>query len=171
METPAFHLNADSVSYRKLLNRCIEEALYCQSSNHSKYMKADLTRLGAQLSALRFQLAFMAAQPEQDLPETNPREYPLEANPEIFQVENDQVNHVVNLLILARDEMDHSQTARMSSGINPFDLERQRDHYVARIETYIRDFVNVATPLDLPESSPRRKIQGAGRTGVIGPGK
>lgn len=169
MEKPASHLNADSISYRKMLNRFIEEQIFSQSANHSQYMKADLTRLGSQLSALRFKLGFMKSQPEQDLPETNPREYPLEANPEVFLVENDQVNHVVNLYVLARDEMDHSQTARMSSGINPYDLSRQMD-YITRIETFVRDFVNEATPLDLPESSPRRRIQGAGKTGVSGPG-
>lgn len=170
METPTNIHNADSMNYRKMINRFIEEQLYSQSSNSSKYKQADIIRLGTYTSSMRFHLNFMKSQPEQDLPETDPKEYLLEANPEVFLVENEMVNHVVKLFVLARDEMDHSQTARDSSGIQEHDLKRQED-YITRIETYVRDYIQETSPLDLPESSPRRRVQGAGKTGITGPGK
>ncbi len=160
-------LNVDVVGYHNRLNRFIQEVHKSQSANHSTYKEADKIRLKSFLSALRFYLDFMKGVPEQDLPETNPRPYALRANPAPVEVENEMVNHVVNLLSLCRDEMDNAQSARYSSGVQKYDYARAMD-YITRIEQYIKDYIEKATPLDLPESSPRTQIQGPGLTGTSG---
>lgn len=158
-------LNVDVVGYHNRVNRYITEVMFSQSANHSLYKQADLLRTKSFLSAMRFYLDFASGVPEQDLPETNPRKYPMRQNPTVLIVENEMVNQIVDLLVLARDELDNSQSARMASGINTFDLKRQQD-YITRIENFIADYVEQATPLDMPESSPRAPIQGPGKGGI-----
>ena len=157
-------LNVDVVGYHNRMNRFIEEVMKSQSSNHSTYKEADKLRLLSFLSAMRFYLDYVKGVPEQDLPETNPRPYPLRENPIIQEVENEMVNQVINLLILCRDEMDASQSASYGSGIQGHDLKRQLE-YITRIEDFIKLYIDEATPLDLPESSPRAQVQGPGQTG------
>ena len=158
-------LNVDVIGYHHRVNRFISETMLCQSANHSTYKTADLIRLKAALIAMRFYLDYTNKVPEQDLPETNPRTYALRPDPEVKEVENEMVNHVVQLLMLCRDEMNNSQSASYASGISPHDLKRAHD-YITRIEQFLSEYVDKATPLDLPESSPRAPIQGSGKTGT-----
>lgn len=155
-------LNNEVLGYRDKLNRYIEELIFSQSSNGSEFLSYDLVRLKSYVSALRFYLDYMKNVPLQDLPETNPREYGLRQDPEIKEVENEMVNHLVRLFELCRDEMDKSQSARRSSGLLVFDYDRAHQ-YLDRVDQYIADYIEQATPLDLPESSPRAAIQGPGK--------
>jgi len=75
------------------------------------------------------------------------------------------MNDIIEMLALVRDELVNSQSSRSASGLIEFDSIRFLSH-VKRIEMYIAEYVNKATPLDMPESSPRAEQSGAGRTGI-----
>lgn len=155
-------LNNEVLGYRDKINRYMYELQKSQSANGSEYLPYDLVRLKSYVSSLRFYLDYMKNVPLQDLPETNPRDYAVREDTKIQEVENEMVNHLARLFELCRDEMDASQSALRSSGILVFDYNRAHQ-YLDRVDQYIVDYVEVATPLDLPESSPRAPIQGPGK--------
>ena len=108
---------------------------------------------------------FVVGQPQQDLPETHPRSYSLRENPVPPALENEMMYDIIEMFQLLRDELVNSQSARNASGLISFDSVRFLSH-LSRIETYIAEYVEKATPLDMPESSPRVENSGPGRTGV-----
>ena len=155
--------NADIVAYHNLCNRIIEEQIYSQSSNTQKYKEADLKRLKIFSSALRFQMDVAKdVGNEYDLPKTDPRVYALSANPTVKLVRNDMVNHVVNLLVLCRDEMIASPSAQDSSGMQDDDYDRGQAN-VQRIDNFVKEVIEVVSPLPFLESAPKEPIQGPGK--------
>ena len=155
--------NADIVAYHNLVNRVIEEQIFSQSSNTQKYKIADKARVKTFLSAMRFQMdVAKGVGNEYDLPKTDPRPYQLSDNPVIKLVRNDMVNHIVNLLVLCRDEMIASPSASDSSGMQDDDYARGQAN-VQRIENFLKSVVDVVSPLPFLESVPREPIQGKGR--------
>jgi hypothetical protein len=136
-----------------------------QSANHSLIKNADMARYRKYITSLRRLLTFSKSVPEQDLPETSPRFYAIRDNPSVPDVENEMVNHLVNLMVLCRDEMDNSQSARYSSGIHDSDYLRS-NQYMDRMEVFLTEYAEEVMPLDLPESSPRAAITEPGKTGI-----
>ena len=98
-------------------------------------------------------------------PETSPQQWTLEAFPVFQAVESDEIDHVQRLLFAARNELVNSQSARLPSGLMPFDLTRF-SAIVDKLEKFVVDYVEKASPLDLPESSPSKPVSGAGATGI-----
>lgn len=161
----AFVYNHDVVGLHRRLNRFIEEFSRSQSSPWSEILASDLTRARSYLNALRVYKAWVVAQPQLDLPETHPREYELDANPDIPDIENESVRDLINLFELTRDELVNGQSARVGSGLIAFDAIRF-DAIVAKATAFLDDYVEPATPIDLPESSPMREITPPGAGGV-----
>ena len=157
--------NHDVAGLHRRLNRFIFELMNAQSSNVSLTKEADQSRLNTYLEAIRKYRDWVIAQPELDLPETNERPIVLDEDPEIKTVENESVVDVVRMLVLTRDELINSQSARNSSGLINFDVDRLTA-LVEKVQNFLDNYIALATPLDLPESSPKRPVSGTGRKGV-----
>jgi hypothetical protein len=159
-------MNHDVVGMDARLNRFITEFYKSVSSSQGdEYIPFDVTRAEKYLGAITKYQAWVTDQPMLDCPETAPRMYDLAVRPVVDLVENESVNDMIRMMIIARDELANSQSARRPCGFNEFDNARLSS-YVLKMEKFLSDFVAVATPLDLPESSPKAPTSGAGRTGV-----
>ena len=160
-----FVYNQDVAGLHARINRFIEEMSSSVSSDVSLFSLFDQTRLLSYTGAVKKYHDWVMSQPQMDLPETHPREYTLKANPVVPDLENESVKDVIRMLEVARDEVINSQSARMPTGLISFDSARIMA-VVTKVEKFITDYVKVADPLDLPESSPDAPMTPAGKTGV-----
>jgi hypothetical protein len=110
-------------------------------------------------------MAWVTSQPQLDLPETHPREIMLKAGPVITDVENESVNDVLRMVMIARDELVNSQSARVPAGLIKFDAARLTA-VIQKCEAFLTNYIKVVDPLDLPESSPGVGLSGSGKVGV-----
>lgn len=157
--------NMDVVGLHRRMNRFIGEMAASASTNLSQLSAFDSTRLQTYLSAIRTYVAWVIAEPQLDLPETSPRAYPLEPDPVIPTVENEALIDIINMLQLSRDEIVNGQSARNAAGLIKFDVIRLTA-VIDKVDSFLTKYVNVITPLDLPETSPLREMTAPGRTGV-----
>jgi len=157
--------NHDIAGLHARINRFIEELMKSVSSGTSQVNAFDQTRLGTYLDAVDTYHAWVVGQPHLDLPETHPRPIELEPDPEIVDVENENVNDTVRMLAIARDELTNSQSARDGSNLNKFDSSRLTA-VIAKVRAFLTTYITAATPLDLPESSPQADQSGPGRKGI-----
>jgi len=153
--------NHDIYGLVRRINRFIVELVKAASANVSEMTGHDQRRLVSYLDALKAYKEWIVGQPVLDLPETHPQNYELAANPTVPPLENESVADVVNLLCKLRDEMIASQSARYASTMLVHDATRF-DAIVAKVEAFLSDYVGAATPLDLPESSPKTELTGPG---------
>ena len=154
-------LNLDLVGVYHRINRFISELQKSQSANVSMTSEPDKTRFKSYLSAMRFLLEHIDGEPYLDLPESSPTAYPLREAPVLLDLENENCVHLCLMLATMRDELIMSQSSRMSTGFVPFDKARTLA-VMSKCENYISNYVEKASPLDLPESSPRAPINGPG---------
>lgn len=164
-QTPKTTYNTDVFSLVRRINRFIVELVKSQSSGISQTMPFDVARVRSYTNSIRSFVAWVVAQPLLDLPETGPSEVPLPVSPEIPELENESAFDLCTLLEIARDELANSQSARMSTNLLKFDYDRLLA-VVTKIENFITQYITVAEPLDLPESSPSVKVTGKGNQGV-----
>ncbi len=157
--------NHDICGLQRRLNRFIIELMKCASTSNSQMTAHDQARLKSYIAAIRGYQAWVVAQPQLDLPETSPREYPLDPDPEVPDIRNESVQDCIVLVQLARDEMVSSQSASQPSGLISFDSARLTN-VIDKLESLLDTYIAVVDPLDLPESSPNAPIAEAGRTGV-----
>ena len=162
---PATIFNHDIVMMYDMCNRFIIELYKSQSSPVSGMIEPDVIRMKSYTTALNNLHEWVQGQPLLDLPETHPREFPLESVPEPKNVESESVNMLVRLVEALRTEMVNSQSARYSSTLILHDSKRF-DDIVTKINAFIDTYVATSTPLDLPESSPGEPISGSGFHGV-----
>ena len=146
--------NHDLASLDRRLKRFRDELLNSASAGLSETSAADRTRLVSYLEAAKAYKAWCVAQPEMDLPESSPFEINMEEVSEAPEVESDDIQVIVNLIDLVRREMMASQSGKRSAGMMIHDSVRF-DAMIEKIERFISDYMDEATPLDLPESSPR----------------
>ena len=114
---------------------------------------------------MRAYLLWVTSQPELDLPETGPRPTELPVSPVIPMIENESLYDVATLFELARDELAHSQSSRMSSNLIGFDAARFTA-ILDKADKFIDEYVVLVDPLDLPETSPAQEMQSKGLVGV-----
>lgn len=157
--------NHDIVGIYNRMNRFIVEAMKQQSSSSSEVNAFDLNRLKTYMSAIRFYHDHVQAAPDLDLPETTPRVYTLRERPVVPDMENESLADICRLLELGRDELVDSQSSRKGAKLISFDAARLIQ-IVEKCEKFLADYVEQATPLDLPESTPRAAVTGPGRTGI-----
>lgn len=158
-------LNMDLVGVYNRIQRDIVEIQKSQSANVSLVLDADLNRWKSYLSRHRVLIGHISDKPDIDAPETNPIRFPLRPETPLQEVENESCNKLALMLNLAARELIGSQSARLGSGLLVFDRDRILKFY-EKMEKYIVDFVEKATPQDLPESSPMQPIQGPGAGGI-----
>lgn len=157
--------NHDVVGIYERMNRFIEEISKAVSSNVSLTNEFDVARLRTYLDAIDRYHAWVTAQPQLDLPETSPRVYTLKDAPAEFEIENEDMDDMLRMLRVARDEITNSQSSRLGSGILSPD-SRRLTASVAKARAFLDDYIVPTQPLDLPESSPAQILSGSGRTGV-----
>jgi hypothetical protein len=157
--------NHDVVGFWNRLNRFASEVSLAVSSNVSLTNAFDITRLTSYLDAIDRFHDWVKAQPQLDLPETSPRQYELEPWEITMVIENEDMEDMLRLLILTRDEMVNSQSARLGSGILAPDSARVTA-LVAKARAFLTQYIIPTQPLDLPESSPTNLMTPAGKTGV-----
>lgn len=157
--------NHDVAGIQRRINRFIIEMIKSVSNSNSLMNEFDQVRLQTYLDAIRGYVSWVTSQPALDLPETSPRAYILDPNPAWELTENESVVDVVRMLELSRDEVINSQSARMSAGLNKFDTARLLA-VVDKIDAFLKNYIKLITPLDLPESSPMRVMSGPGKVGV-----
>jgi len=159
-------LNHDVVAYVARLDRFMEELHKSASSGVSEMNVFDQTRLQTYISALRALKAHQESQPQLDLPESHGNfKWEVGAGPQLEGVENESINDALRLLKTARFELVNSQAARVGAGWNEHDSLRVNS-YVDKIESLLTNYIQVATPLDMPESSPFAERSGSGRLGI-----
>lgn len=157
--------NDDVAGIFRRINKFIEEAQKCASSNVSDINEFDKVRFLAYLKSLTAYVDWVVDQPLLDLPETHPKLLELEEIPVVLLAENLMIRDLVRLFERARDEVINSQSARNATGLISFDETRVRA-VVEKATKYIENYVTKVTPIDLPESSPKNVSTGAGRTGI-----
>jgi len=157
--------NQDVLGLVNRINRFIVEVMKAASSGLSYMNTFDLNRSKTYLDAVDSYHAWIKAQPQLDLPETAPRGYKLEPNPEVPDLENEDINDLIRLWEVARDELLSSQSSRMGCSMIAPDSARL-ESIIAKARAFLVDYVEPTQPLDLPESSPANPMSGSGRTGV-----
>jgi hypothetical protein len=157
--------NHDVAGLCRRVNRFMEEMIKSVSSGTSEMNEFDQTRLSDYLGAILAYRDWVVAQPQLDLPETHPREHIVPDGPDVPPMENESVVDCLNLMVLCRDELMGSQSARDPSGLKSFDNARL-EAGVTKAQRFLTDYIQAVTPLDLPESSPATAMTGPGRGGV-----
>ena len=158
-------LNHDVSGMLRRMDRFMFELVKSVSSSLHQTNAFDQARLTQYIGAMRSYRNWVVAQPQLDLPETSPRLIEVAEEPAIPELENESLYDVVTMLSIARSELINSQSARQSSGFVSFDDNRVMA-IVDKVERLLIDYIQVTTPLDLPESSPLNAVTGSGRTGV-----
>ncbi len=160
--------NQDIVMVYNYCQRAIKELLFSQSSGLSGLNNEyDLARVKTYITALDAFKAWIVDQPQQDLPETHPRQFILEEPVVVMDRESEVVNMMVNMFTALVTEMINSASARMASGLMIHDAKRF-DLITSKMSAFLEDFVEKQTPIDFPESSPDEAITGAGKKGTTG---
>jgi len=124
---------------------------------------ADMTRLKDRIEDLAVKWAFLSAQPFLDAPETHGRA--LYAVPPIAEVaipSNRDVKRIMNFIEMIYREITLSQSARMTNGIGVHDAERGLS-YINNLRGLVTDYIELRTPNDFPEVSPKEPQVGPGR--------
>lgn len=164
-ETGMKTYNHDIAGLYVRINRFIEELAKSASSNVNQMSTFDQARLVSYIAAIRKYQAWVMAAPQLDLPETHPRGIDLPAPPVLPEIENEAVQDLIRLFIISRDELVGSQSSRNAAGLISFDNTRFTA-IIDKAEKFLTEYVQAATPLDLPESSPNAPMTGAGKQGV-----
>ena len=157
--------NQDVVGLYNRINDFIYEMFKSVSSQTSEVNEFDQARLATYLNAIDTFHDWVMNQPHLDLPETSPRLYPLRAPDELPIVENENINDITRMMTVARDELTNSQSARVAAGLNKFDSARLTA-MIEKLRRFLTDYIQIATPLDVPESSPAMPSSGHGRQGI-----
>lgn len=160
-----FTYNHDISGLYRRFNRFIMELHYSVSSGGSQVNRFDQERLMTYIDAIRAYQGWIVGQPQLDLPETHPKEYPLNPTPEVQDLENESIVDFIRLLEVARDEIVSSQSSRDAAGLKIFDNARLTAN-IDKVEAFLNQYVQEVTPLDLPETSPQTSMSGPGHTGV-----
>ena len=157
--------NQDIVGLYNRINDFIYEMMKSVSSQTSEVNGFDQERLSTYLNAIDTFHDWVVNQPFLDLPETSPRLYPLRTPDEIIVTENESINDIVRMMTITRDELVNSQSARIAAGLNKF-VSARLTAIVEKVRRFLVDFIQVATPLDQPESAPNALTSGHGRLGI-----
>jgi hypothetical protein len=142
----------------------MEETAKSQSSNVLGLHPADVVRFTAYIKDLNGLVDHIQANPILDLPETTPKEYDVGVIPEATRVENEALVDMQVLINLAWGELCNSQSIRYGCRLLTFDEARLRS--ILGKMTSLLTYAAAQYPLDMPESTPRAEMSGAGRTGL-----
>ena len=156
--------NAEVAGLCRRLNRFWLEMRTANSANGQDMLDADKARLESYIDATERFLDWIVAAPQIDLPETGGRrKYNPGETPAVDQqqIENEDLRDILNAIAICHDELVHSTSAKMPTGVNKHDEARLRS-YIAKGRNFIANYLNPTEPLDMPESSPSQPEAGTG---------
>lgn len=157
--------NIDIVGIANRICRFIDEIQHFASANTGEVYPADMIRLKSYVDGLRTYHVTIQSLQRMDYVETNADLEPLRPLPEKAELENESLNDINNLLRRQYQELTHSASARDSSKLNKYDSARFVQS-LDRMTSLITNYVEVVTPLDMPNSSPRASAVPEGKTGI-----
>jgi len=158
-------LNFDVVGIHNRICRFIDEAQLANSANVSQSSEYDVVRLKSYLAALRTYHDYVVSQPKLDLVETSPKVYTLKPRSELRGIENESLEDACRILEILDDEIVNSQSSRVASGLISFDSIRFLA-IVGRCDRLVGEYIEKATPLDMPKTSPSDPRTDAGKGGI-----
>lgn len=138
-----------------------------QDGDSVMWTQADQGRFSSYLQAIADDLNYLAAQPILDLPKVKGRQYPLEADPDLKTVDNQDVLYVMRVMVALRDEIANSESNRLPNGILPFELTRWLA-VITKLQNYMTNYEAKNNPMDLPSSQPETPQAGPGQAGITG---
>jgi len=149
--------NHDIVGFVNRLDRFAKELEKSASGTVSELSVADRARLDSYLASLEAYRDWVVGAPALDLPESHPTTYTVAdvSGVDVNSLENEHVKDVLVMIGLTREELIKSQSAKKASGLISFD-EGRLTAIINKIKLFLVDYVDQATPLDLPESSPKQ---------------
>ncbi len=167
MATVTHVYNMDVSGVARRLNRFVNELIRSVSSGTSQVNSFDQQRALEYVAATQSYIDHIVGQPQLDLPESHPTEFPVEPRVEwsINDIENESIIDLVQMLEITREEIINGQSARLPAGLISFDETRVRA-VLAKANSFLTGYVANVTPIDLPESSPMREMVQPGRGGV-----
>jgi len=157
----------DMAGLLERMDRARFEILKSASANVDDIRTADRQRIDAYLAEAQSYADYVAAEPEQDYPESYPDVITVDyrVTEEITKVENLGIRDVDRIFRTAIVEMSNSQSARLPSGFKAQDKVRF-DSYIARITSLLTKHLDNVNPLDLPETNPSEASITDGRLGI-----
>jgi|SRR5579863_5310787 len=155
--------NSDVAGIVNRMNDFLDELLASVSANSNYFNTSDSTRFNSYLSAILNYVAWVTAQPQLDLPKTSPRGIPLVDYPVITTVNNNDLDDMIRLFAISRDELTNSQSALDGSGLIAFDANRLIA-IVTKMQNFMANYVAKTNPVDLPASQPLNPTTGAAAT-------
>lgn len=139
-----------------LVNRTLgfrKEMIEAQSAGMPSFRAQDIVRLKSYINSLKSYKAWVIGQPALDLPKTHPRGIEVALPPAaLVNVENQDIVDIVIMLDSSLVELANGQSADLATGLEIYDAARY-DAIIAKIEKFLSEYVEVATPLDMPESA------------------
>lgn len=147
------------------LNRFIFELYKSGSSSLGGMEEGDIGRLRTYLDAIDKLHTHILDDPKVEFPETHPQEYTLRDPAAIDVVENEDINDLLKYLVATRGALVNSASARQAVGLDEFTSARLTNN-IQKSRNFLDNYIVDATPLDLPESSPRVNDSGSGRKGI-----
>lgn len=154
LPTAAFVYNHDLCGIATRLNRFVTELIRSNSSNVSTTTDADKARTLSYLASIDKYLDWVMGQPLLDLPQTSHNApWPLWPIDPVPTIENEDIEDLLRMFLVAHAELVSCESAKMASGLSKFDESRLR-LIVAKARQFINDYITVASPLDLPASTP-----------------
>ena len=129
------------------------EMVRSQSAGNSGMRQSDVDRALSYVNAIDTYMNWAQSLPELDFPESHPTKRPLSVFPDWVDVDSEAVDALADMFRTLAIENANSQSAKDSNKYKPADEARVRA-VLARITSFINDFVTKATPVDTPESLP-----------------
>lgn len=157
--------NHDIIGFVSRTQRFMKELIGSSSAGVSEMSTFDKARLVKYIAALSKYLSTIQESPECDYPETNKDLWEIKPLLVIPQLENESIMDLLRKMHLICKEMLNSQSARLSARLMPADYQRGLD-YIKNISQFISDYIDVAEPLDQPQSSPDAPMAPQGKAGV-----
>ena len=130
----------------------VNEIAKSVSASTGSYRAPDEIRLTQYLNALKSYKAWVMNQDPVDAPHWHDRSIETKAFPVIAQSENSSIVDVLLMLELMDVELLNCQSKDLPMGLNVFDAVRF-DQQLGQVEAFLKDYIQTATPLDLPEAA------------------
>lgn len=157
--------NHDIKGLCQRMNQFIQELYQSVSNGVNQMNAADQTRLASYLTNIDTYQAWVVAQPQLDMPKTTGRQFVVDDFIIVNDVENEEVNDLLRIWQIQRDEILSSQSSRLGSGLIAYDAARLTA-FTTKMRNFLNNYVQTATPVDLPASSPDEPLAPAPVTGV-----
>ena len=147
--------NQDVVGAVERADRYAYDIVKFESAFINEITNFDMTRIQSYVTALRTYVNTLNEAPPTDNPHSYPGMYTiyyLTEGLDFDTCKNKALRDIIRMLVNTWVNMSRSESADKSNGYLPFDVQRWNMH-LDRIDYYIKSYIDVALPLDLPESS------------------